>query len=330
MEIIEYKIKKGDTLESIAEEYNISVEELVNFHNKNCGITQQIIRDRIPLHITFVLLNQNTKKKGIERNIISYRIKSNNEYYNFKKIVHSTNNEIKISIEKLDENKFSIKQFSKIINCKSPNYDNLLILLALLDRPFENVVLSTDDFGNIISIDNQKEIENEWEIVKSELNDVTEDKELLSNLFEDEKKVFAKSLEHIKANIQFNLLFPGKFNVKDSVKINEGPTVNLYSSLFSGTKITIRFKNKILFKEDNIFEIENKAFFDKKNETILKDLYDETFRELLGNNFFYDFQLKSKYRINQGIIESCESDFIENINDTMVSKSTYKIEKIYL
>ena len=328
MQIFEYKIKKGDTLESIAKEYERSIKELIDFHNSKSLPTRQIYNDYIPIHIDVIMIDNLYIKSQPLKNILTYRLKSENEYFNFNKVVHSTNNEVELCIEKLNGNKFFITQISKQIKCKSPNYDNLLILLSLLDRPFENIILSTDDLGNIISIDNQDEIKNEWELVKSELNGATEDKDLLYNLFADENKVYTKSLEHIKANVQYNLFFPGKFNIKDSSKIKDGSTANLYSSLFSGTKIMIKFKNRILHEEKDFFVIENKAFLDKKNELVLKDLYDVTYREMLGNNFNYDFKLSSKYEIRKGMIETCETNFIETINDTMVSKSRYIIEKI--
>lgn len=58
MEILEYKIQKGDTLESIAEMHGISVKELVDFHNRNCGATQQILWNKIPIHVTLLFINK--------------------------------------------------------------------------------------------------------------------------------------------------------------------------------------------------------------------------------------------------------------------------------
>ena len=58
MEIIQYEIQQGDTLKSIAEKYNLTVKELVDFHNQNCGITQQIIGSEIPFHINSISINK--------------------------------------------------------------------------------------------------------------------------------------------------------------------------------------------------------------------------------------------------------------------------------
>ena len=88
MEIFENRIKKGDTLESIAKEYNITVDELVDFHNKNCGITQQIIGSDLPFHLEFLALSSNSFKNfvvdNIEKghNLLNYSNRYRREEYN--------------------------------------------------------------------------------------------------------------------------------------------------------------------------------------------------------------------------------------------------------
>lgn len=63
-EVLEYEIKDIDTLESISKQYNQSIEEIVNFHNQNCGITQQIIGDTFPMYLKFLYLNTSPSIKS--------------------------------------------------------------------------------------------------------------------------------------------------------------------------------------------------------------------------------------------------------------------------
>ncbi len=51
MKIIKYEIKKGDTLVSIAKEFNLPINELLDFHNSHAILTQQIFSTHIPIHI---------------------------------------------------------------------------------------------------------------------------------------------------------------------------------------------------------------------------------------------------------------------------------------
>ncbi|KFF07830.1 hypothetical protein [Chryseobacterium luteum] len=327
MEIIKYKIQVGDTLHSIAEKFDRPVNELLDFHNSQAVLTQQINSEYIPIHIDVILINAKYEKPESERDITAYKIISKNEYFNFKKLVYSTQNSIEIEIEKLDDNKYFVSQKSKLIECSSPHYDSYLVLLSLLDQPFEDIILITDDFGTIKKIENQKEIKEKWHLVQKGLSEVTDDKEMLNRIIRDGETVYTDSLPHIMANLQYNLLYPGKFN-SDNAKINEGNSTRLYSSLFSGSKILLKFKNKIIEKNNNKITVENKSFLEKANVEILRELYNATFRDLLGNNFNYDFSLISHYNIKDNRIDSCNADFIENINDTIVAKSRYEINKM--
>jgi len=328
MRLIKYEIQKGDTLESIAEKYERTVSEVLDFHNSQSLLTQQIHSSFIPIHIKIILLDSEYKKTDPLKNLVTYKIVSINEYFNFKNLVYSTKNEVIVEIEKLSNSKYSIRQKSKRIECSSPHYDNYLVLLSLLDRPFEYVVLMIDDFGQIKKIDNQNEINEEWSFVQKELSEVTDDKEMLDKLIKDGSSVYTDSLSHIKANLQYNLLYPGKFENNKIDKINEGPSVKLYSSLFSGSKIILKFKNRIIENNNSIVTFENKSFLEKSNLETLRELYNVSFRELLGNNFNYNFSLISNYHMKNDSIDSCTADFIENINDTIVAKSKYEINKI--
>lgn len=56
MDFIKYNIKEGSSLESIAKEKGVSVKELLDFHNSNASITEQIYADYIPFHIKSLFL----------------------------------------------------------------------------------------------------------------------------------------------------------------------------------------------------------------------------------------------------------------------------------
>ncbi len=324
-DFIKYKIEKGDTLQTIAEKFDQTVNELLEFHNSHSVLTQQINSERIPIHIDTILIDSNHEKL---KYIYAYRITSKNEYFNFKNLVYSTVNEITIEIEKLADNKYFLSQKSKTVKCSSPHYDNYLVLLSLLDQPFEDVILTTDDSGRIKSIDNQNEIRERWNVVKKTLMDSTDDKEMVNKLIKDGEPVYINSLPHILANIQYNLLYPGNFNLNNVNKISEGFSTRLYSSLFSGSKVLLTFKNRVVEKTGSTVIAENKSFLEKENIKILGELYNVSFRELLGNNFNYNFNLTSTYNIKENIIVNCTADFTENINDTIVAKSRYQINKI--
>ncbi|KFF73335.1 hypothetical protein HX13_21015 [Chryseobacterium sp. P1-3] len=49
MEYSKYQVKRGDTLESIAEKYQMTGKELLAFHNSHSPVTQQFFW-RLPAH----------------------------------------------------------------------------------------------------------------------------------------------------------------------------------------------------------------------------------------------------------------------------------------
>ena len=50
-------IQKDDTIKSIAEKYQLEIDELLSFHNSKVGITQQLFGEPIPFHIGEVYIS---------------------------------------------------------------------------------------------------------------------------------------------------------------------------------------------------------------------------------------------------------------------------------
>lgn len=329
---MEYQIQEGDTLELIASKFKISTQELINYHNNNSSLTRLISGDYLPIHLSAIVINPEVNKKSEIDYLFKsdYKIISESEYYNFKKIIYTSKTESIVEIKSVNSNVYEINQKSKVITCSSPHYDNYLVLLSILDKPFENLVVSTDYGGKIIKIVNQNDISEKWETVKLELNELTDDKDMLRQIVETSKSIYSDSLDHILSNIQYNLLFPQLFENKlDTHIIKSSHSLELYSSLFSGNKISLKINTKKILGTENSREIKNKSFLESRNKDILKDLYNKTYRELLGDNLEYDFSIKSNYKLDEeGNVEKCLSEFTENINDAIVSKCNYEIAKM--
>lgn len=67
MEYKTYNIIKGETLEMIAKKNKLSIDELLNFHNKNSGMMQQFFAEPIPVHISEIRIPLEKKKKLLKR-----------------------------------------------------------------------------------------------------------------------------------------------------------------------------------------------------------------------------------------------------------------------
>ncbi len=80
MNFIQYKIQKKDTLQTIAEKQQISVKELVDFHNQHSGMTGVIIGNALPIHLEHIIVSKEHIKKAIrlflikKQDIVVYRL----------------------------------------------------------------------------------------------------------------------------------------------------------------------------------------------------------------------------------------------------------------
>lgn len=332
MDLITYEILKNDTLEIISRKYNISVKELVSFHNENSPITRNIHGDHLPAHLSYLFVNPVLKDEKDDSIVTGndYKVISDSEFHNFKKLLYTTKTESIFNISTKVKNQYTVFQKSKKLECSSPHYDSYLILLSLLDRPFEKLVLEVTTYGEIIKIKNQVDIKQEWEAVKEELKQMTSDQALLEQIITGSSDIYTDSLHHVKANLLYNLFFPQLFKDHSAPEnIIKSYPLNLYSSLFTGNKILLNMHNlKTESDRDDIY-IKSKSFLETENDDRVKDLYNRTYKELLGNSLEYNFSLRSERSLNKnGILKNCDAYFIENINDTMVSKSNYRITKI--
>ena len=79
---IKYEIKPKDTLASIAEKQGITEEDLINFHNQNCGVTGVMIHDKLPKYLQYLFLDATipTKKK----NVFSLNKETTGKTYNYR------------------------------------------------------------------------------------------------------------------------------------------------------------------------------------------------------------------------------------------------------
>lgn len=188
-----YKIRKGDTLESVANTLGIEAQELRRYHNIYCEISDLIEAD-FKRHLEYLILapvqsagdavEKKPKKVSLgndyrlpfspEQMDESYKVKYTSEAGGEIDVT-----EMKISVKWIaaDINKyhlFEINRSSDIyINGKMPDtmMDGLAAKTAEVLYPLKIVV---DDFGKWIDIYNYTEIDSRWGKVKREILDYYE------------------------------------------------------------------------------------------------------------------------------------------------------------
>ncbi|WP_163400380.1 LysM peptidoglycan-binding domain-containing protein [Flavobacterium fluviatile] len=204
-----YKIKKGDTLESVAAELGYEAQELRRYHNMYCDISDLIEAD-FNRHLEFLILSppksedEEVKKKPQKVSLgENYKLpilpKQIDESYKVK-YTYEVGEEIdvtemKISVRWLatDKNKYHLFEINRApdiyINGKIPDtlMDGLAAKTAEVLYPLKIVV---DEFGKWIDLHNHAEIESRWGKIKIEILDYYEG------------KVVEKYIEHVESTLE--------------------------------------------------------------------------------------------------------------------------------
>lgn len=214
-----YKIRKGDTLQSVASELGIDAKELRRYHNIHCTISDLIEAD-FKIHLEFLILatekDKTSKKEEIEKK--TKKVSFGDDYKlpflfgNVKKdykIAYTTEFgdeidilELEASVEWLavDKNGFYLFEIIRggniYINFKEPDavMDELDGKTAEILYPLKIVV---DESGKWIDIFNYNEIVSRWKHIKREILDyyeseVTENHiDAIEYALEDSKILFA-------------------------------------------------------------------------------------------------------------------------------------------
>jgi len=290
-----YKIRKDDTLQSVARELGIDAQELRRYHNLYCQIPDLIEAD-FKSHLEFVILS--AEKANIKTNDeINNKLKKvnfGNDYRlpflpegldeNYKvKYTSEVGDEIdvtemNISVKWLavDKNKYHLIQINRstdiYINGKVPDtiMSELAVKTAEVLYPLKIVV---DGFGKWMDIYNYSEIEDRWGRIKGELLDYYEG-EVVETYIEHTENAL-ENAETLLASIRSDYFLRTFFN-----GIHMSYTAD-YSS-----------KNVVSFplekEEESIFEIQQKIapYLDDNDFIKVKQ---EGFYVDTSNNILYEY-----------------------------------------
>ncbi|WP_409417023.1 peptidoglycan-binding protein LysM [Flavobacterium sp. PS2] len=261
-----YKIRVGDTLESVAHKLGIDARELRRYHNIYCPIPDLIEAD-FKSHLELLILapvnSVNAEKKSIEDGTAKVVLK--NDYtlpfllrgLDKKYKVHYTSEvgdqvdtittEVNVKWLAVDKNKFQLFEINKAsniyINAEKPDtmMDELGAKTAEILYPLKIVV---DGTGKWVDIYNYNEIVTRWEDTKREILDYYEGE--VTNAYIEHTEYALESSETLLASLSSDYFLRAFFN-----GIHVGYTAN-YS-----------FENKISFplekNEESLFTVEQKV-----------------------------------------------------------------------
>lgn len=336
MEIIEYKIKKGDTLESIAKEYNISTEELVSFHNKNCGITQQIIGNEIPFHSKIIIMNKQWNVWSIRSiNEIEEFIFSQNFNYRTDLTV-ATKLENSIIDNTTYKSQYNVKiddrrHFISVILDESHVYSSPELvqkgmeLIADIDKIKCNSIFQiSQDTGNVIKILNYNEIIDNWKKFKLNFNNVKS----VMNLAKAQQDIndFITKVESLiipEQNLindyktkMFYEVFFNQFLVGNG-DFSEGHSKTFYSTIFDQEPVKLNITSTVIEENEEIIKVRRVSTMDASTINLEKmiNLYDERIKPSVKYNFS-----EYKYSYRETLIWNKKENILQDTHITVIEE----------
>ena len=347
--MIEYRIQKGDTLENIAEKHNITIEELIEYHNSNCGITQRIDRDKLPLWVKIILIKdngQNFKEEKLKLELeqeIKYRCEQKVfTYINGIPISNAVTKRDFLAETKIIEGEryVKIKLLDNIFTVNPENYKEAAEIVGQMDLiKCDNVILQLDkNDGSISRIVNHNEIIEKWEKKKKEMlqikrklknkkveKDLEDYISLLNKQFLDEDAL----IEDYKTKMFFDIYF-NKYLIDSPDKLEPFETY-FRSQLFDGQKTKIKINQDVIKESKDKFLVRKVSEVLENNDAKAKEIYDERikpFVEYKFSEYKVSYRERSVYNDYTNHLEESSITIMEQVVNNIEVKIQYTVRKI--
>lgn len=317
-----YKVRKGDTLQSVATEFGIDIQELRHYHNMRCNLSD-LIEDDFKSHLELLILppeksdektvlKEKTPKKVLFGSkaftIPFYPVNINNNYsvkYTFEKGDKVKNLEYQVSVKWLQADKngicfFEIDRLGKI-KIDEKEADTKVDVLAegasSILYPMQVVV---DQSGNWIDVFNYKTIKNRWKDMKTEI------------LYYFEGSSVLKYIEAIE------------YTLRDEESLLESLSDDWFLKVFFNGVHTCYGSDLSIEKETSFAIMPKKAKLNiEAQQTIEEYLDDANLIVIRQKGEFTDDKIIEKFLIDEENIGTYNAEYFLNPNH-------YSIEKIAL
>ncbi|KFF18899.1 LysM peptidoglycan-binding domain-containing protein [Chryseobacterium sp. JM1] len=170
-----YEIKKGDTLVTIAKEFGLTINELLDFHNSHAILTQQIFSTHIPFHIKELFTpakKEEIKKKSFEQIDFQQKARYRCEQINTSKfnnnLVYYLNQRFQYVLKLNVEEEIGFVKLEDYSKESSPKtLEEVFDFIEETEKIKNNVFFSLNKLGKIQKILNKKEMQKDWKKFKA-------------------------------------------------------------------------------------------------------------------------------------------------------------------
>lgn len=350
MEFTKYEIKKGDTLQSIAQREKQSVDELIRFHNENCGLTHMIIGNEIPFQLNFLFIRKPDSGKNSAHpdessgNIARYRCeqinisKINNEVITLSAV---TNSEYVIRQDDKHSDIFDVRTTDTAFTVDPVIYRQGFEFSLELEKLRTPVKLRINPLGTVEEIYNSEQLLKNWEAFRDnglENNPVyslmlKQAPQQARDLVQTGDKEFSSMADFVRTldkNLFFHIIFRAFMG-------NKLPDYGLsqISQVFPGIMHNI-LVTKSLVKEDDETEMYRLVGVYDRNDNsheTLEKMYDEIYKPMIKYGFTeFDFIYRIHYTIEKksGLLTEGKAAISEKIKNNYEISTEYSIKRVEL
>lgn len=353
MELIKYEIQKGDTLESITEKFEITLQEMVNSHNQNCGMTNVIIGNILPIHLKYIFLekkSEDEKEKALaaaEEKDFEQRVSYRCEQLNITRIEEDVKSYSQLKKEyqvryNLNDQLVDVKLCDFFYEFNPPALSRVFDFVLEVDYIRNNCLVKINQLGRFSKILNKNEMKEEWERFKNEkLNDIefikvikqTKPQEYdrllregdlqFSNEYNDEKD-YNRDL--------FYLTVLDKFLYKNESEL-DNELYDYQSQLFPDVIVPMKVRYDVIQQDEDLITI-RKVWETIESEDLLQkvSLGYERYHQPLIKYKFSSYKLDMRnlftYNVKTKLLEKAELSIIENIENNIKSECIFNLRKI--
>lgn len=352
MEHKRYAIKKDDTLESIALEHKIDVEDLLNFHNANASITQQFFGSTIPIHINELILPVHSEKKSQNlSDTINFEQKARYrcEQINTSKVdgktVHFVEQKFQYLLLQSLENRIAHVKLEEHLYNFNPAVLNLSFEFISKTEFIKNNVLCSlsESNGRVQEVLNKNEIQSEWKKFRDEDFEKSKFIQKLqqtnTKAVEDLKglgdKQFSVDYKLAEEEYRRNLFY---FCCFDSFLVKKTENIlpedfPFMSTIVPPVIVPIEFRYDKISEENGILKL-RKVGTVKLNPELVSEIekkYDEIHKPNIKYSFTeykLEFRTRIEYNTEEKIIETADVFIMEQIADNIDNTCEFHLKKL--
>ncbi|WP_419868491.1 LysM peptidoglycan-binding domain-containing protein [Chryseobacterium sp. CT-SW4] len=348
MNFIKHEIEKGDTLESLARQYEVTAKQLVEFHNLHSPVTQQIYGDKLPIHIQTVITPSHYTSEN-KNNTINFKEKARYrcEQINISKINDQTitlsssvNTEYLISFSP-EQDLLEIDLKDYVFSVDPKVYHDAFSFSEKIERLKSPVLFEIGEEKIVNNILNRDKLEHKWKhFCENVLKTDSLYQQIAKNAPEQARDVIItgnkefSSSENLSNMLDKNLFFHVFLRAIKGKNLNDY-YIEQYSQLFPSLLLHIDVVKTTVSEDENFVTYRLVGTLDRNNisEVELQKMYDEIYKPIIKYNyteFNYTYRIIYTIDKNTGLLSEGKVALSEKIKNNFEAITELIIRKVNL